>query len=137
MIQDVIEIINKLDDPMKRKNKLPDDNILEKYENSIGLKFPDDYKLFLKTVSNSFIGFISPFTLNDEMNESYNDLIRGFKDARNIGIPNNFIPICEDNGDYYCLTPDGSVQFWSHNGDSNEKWPDLATWAKEVWLEGR
>ena len=45
------------------------------------------------------------------------------------------LPICEDNGDYYCLNQAGEVVFWSHNGATAEKWRNLADWIKQVWIE--
>lgn len=134
-LEDIIEQINQADDPAKRKKSLPDDVLIEKYERETDFIFPSDYKMFLKSVSNAFIGFMSPFTLSAAVSGGPGDLIGGIRDARKSGVPGEWLPICEDNGDYYCLTPDGSVHFWDHNGSSNEVWPDLATWAKMVWLE--
>lgn len=134
-LEDVIEEINQLNDPDQRKRPLPDDSLIARYEQETGFSFPEDYKLFLKSVSNAFVGYMSPFTLNDAMEENYGDLRVGINDARQIGVPNDWLPICEDNGDYYCIAPDGRVRFWDHNGASDEAWADLATWAKEVWLD--
>jgi hypothetical protein len=135
-LQDVIERINQADDPNKRNQPLPDDATIKKYEEATGFHFSEDYKVFLKSVSNSFVGFVSPFTLNQSLSESYGDLVFGIKEVKKIGVQEDWLPICEDNGDYYCIAPDGSVRFWSHNGFSGEVWPDLATWANEVWLNG-
>ena len=51
-----------------------------------------------------------------------------------LGVPRQFLPFCESNGDYYCLAPDDQVVFWSHNGWSAERWPDLAHWIQQVWI---
>lgn len=135
-LEEVIEQINQVDDPAGRKQPLPDDALIEKYEQVTGFFFPKDYKIFLKTISNAFVGFMSPFTVNEALSEGRSDLISGIIRARRVGVPKDWLPICEDNGDYYCLAPDGSVRFWDHNGSSDEAWPNLATWAKLVWLEG-
>ena len=135
-LEEVIEEINKIDNPAGRAHPLPDNALIKKYEHLSGFTFPEEYKNFLRTVSNAFVGFMSPFTLSADSLGNTRDLLDGLNDAEKLGIPNDWLPICEDNGDYYCLTPDGSVRFWDHNGASDEKWPNLATWAKEVWLEG-
>lgn len=135
-LQEVIDKINQLDDPNKRKLPLPNDSLIKQYEEKIGIPFSDEYKMFLKSVSNAFIGFMSPYTLSQKPSEYTNDLLAGIKEARKVGIPHDWIPICEDNGDYYCLTLNGKVRYWSHNGISNEEWPSLAVWANEVWLNG-
>lgn len=134
-LQEVIDQIDLLDEPNGRKQPLPDDALIEKYEQATGLSSSDDYKVSLKTVSNAFVGYISPFTLNEQLMKDYADLRVGLDEGRKIGVPRDWLPICEDNGDYYCLAPDGSVRFWDHNGSSDETWPDLATWATEFWLE--
>lgn len=28
----------------------------------------------------------------------------------------------------------GRVSYWSHDGATDESWPDLATWIEEVWI---
>jgi len=50
------------------------------------------------------------------------------------GVPRNLLPICENNADFYCINQAGEVVFWSHNGWSNEKWQDPASWIEEVWI---
>ena len=70
------------------------------------------------------------------MKEEYGELFFGIKEGRQVGVPVDWLPICEDNGDYYCFVPDGKIRFWDHNGASDEHWPDLATWVKEVWIDG-
>ena len=134
-LHEVIEEINAADDPRVRKQPLPDDHLIRKYEEATELEFPEDYKTFLKSVSNAFVRYISPFTLNAELLEDYGDLCAGINEGRKVGVPRDWIPICEDNGDYYCIVPDGRVRFWDHNGSSDEAWPSIAAWAKEVWLE--
>ena len=102
----------------------------------LGIPFPQDYKIFLKSVSNAFVGYLSPFTLRKELSEGYRDLYAGVQAAREAGVSEHWLSICEDNGDYYCLLQDGTLRFWDHTGVSEEKWPDLATWAHDVWVEG-
>lgn len=135
-LAEVIDLINQADDPSGRLKPLPDDALVEKYEKMLGIPFPRDYKIFLKSVSNAFVGYLSPFTLRKELSEGYRDLYAGVQAAREAGVPEHWLPICEDNGDYYCLLQDGTLRFWDHTGVSEEEWPDLATWAHDVWLEG-
>ena len=61
------------------------------------------------------------------------DLMQTTRAAWALGVPFDFLAICEDNGDYFCLDGD-TVRFWSHDGATSESWPDLATWITEVWL---
>ena len=65
----------------------------------------------------------------------YLDLVKLAHKAWELGVPDNTLPFCEDNGDYYCIYIDGSISFWSHNGWDVTRWPDLATWIKQLWID--
>ena len=41
----------------------------------------------------------------------------------------------EDNGDYFCIADCGEVVYWSHNGSTDERWPSLTEWHRQVCLE--
>jgi hypothetical protein len=53
------------------------------------------------------------------------------------GVPRHMLPFIHDNADYYCLTPDGEVVYWSHDGPTDEKWPSIEAWRRQVCGEGR
>lgn len=113
----------------------PDDELIDNYESKIGIAFGDEYRYFLKNASTIFFGNIEPLVLSPDIN-SRGDLLRAVKVARQLGVPSNWLPICEDNGDYYCLDQTGKIRFWSGNGVSSESWPTLADWINDVWIDG-
>lgn len=51
-----------------------------------------------------------------------------------IGVPRDSLPFIEDNGDYFCISKTGEVIYWSHNGISNEKWPNMSAWHNQVCI---
>lgn len=51
------------------------------------------------------------------------------------GVPRDWLPFIEDNGDYFCVSQDGEVRHWSHNGTTNERWPSFAAWFQQVCVE--
>src|SRR5262249_51831625 len=78
-------------------------------------------------------GNFEPATITDA--ESHTDLFTIADEAWDeMELPKKLLPICEDNGDYYCMNAKGEVVFWSHNGSTDEKWKNLATWIEEVWI---
>ena len=113
---------------------LPSDKVIDEYETEIGLVFPEDYRTFLKEASDSMLNGKDALRLTPERDHP-RELCIALEEARQIGVPSNWLPICEDNGDYFCLTPDQSVRLWDHNGASHQSWPDLAAWIKEVWID--
>jgi hypothetical protein len=86
-IEELIDEIDQADDPGARKQPLPDDALIARYEKDIGFTFPEDYRKFLKSVSNAFVGYISPFTLNESASGTYGDLRVGIAEARKAGVP--------------------------------------------------
>lgn len=93
------------------KAPLPDDALLKAYVKELGTSFSDDYRRFLKSASNVFYGTIEPLTVT-ERRDMRGELAGAVAEARQLGMPDGWLPICEDNGDYYCLLPSGEVRFW-------------------------
>ena len=115
--------------------ELPTDTLLACYEEDIGFIFPEDYKKVLKEVSNVFYGTIELASVTNNK-EYYRELSLVLNDAREQGLPKNWLPICEDNSSYYCLLPTNEIRYWTTDGYSDEMWPNLADWIKQVWIEG-
>lgn len=133
-IDDAIEELKALSIDTPKKPELPDDRLLDECEAKTGFRFSDDYRKFLKQASDVFVGVLSPLIVT-ENGDDPGELSIALSEAREMGLPNDWLPICEDNGNYYCLLDDGKVRFWSHDGATDESWPDLATWIKTVWIE--
>ena len=134
-INDVIAELRAIAVATPKAPPLPNDVLLDEYEEEVGFSFPKDYRKFLKEASNLFVGTLEPLIVTDARNVR-GELSVALTEARRVGLPQDFLPICEDNGDYYCFAPDQSIRLWDHNGISSEKWQNLATWIQEVWIEG-
>ncbi|WP_182417656.1 SMI1/KNR4 family protein [Bartonella sp. HY038] len=114
---------------------IPDDDLIKQYEMEIDIKFPSDYKKFIKKVGYAIYNGLDNILLSPDLNNP-RALISVINDARESGLPHDWLPIVDSNADYYCIRPDGKVTFWSNNGTTDEVWNDLATWIHEVWIEG-
>jgi hypothetical protein len=104
-------------------------------EQRLGLPFPDDYRRFLLEASDVVLGALEPATICDP--SSHTHLPDVVATARGVGVPDDWLPICEDNADFYCLDSRATVRFWSHDGATRESWPNLATWLHDVWIGER
>ena len=89
----------------------------------------------ISEVSNIFYGTLELASITNNK-EYYRELSIVLSDAREQGLPNNWLPICEDNGSYYCLVPSNEIRYWTADGYSDEIWLNLAEWIKQVWIEG-
>ncbi len=134
-IDDVINELEIVSNNQRQNYVLPNDELINEYEKEIGLKFNKDLKKAFKEISNIFYGTLD-FVAITKNKQFYNELSKVLNNARAAGVSRDWIPICEDNGDYYCLLPDGTVRFFSHNGITNESWENLASWIKNVWIDG-
>ena len=119
-------------EPVPLPLRLPTEAEVAIAERAIGQPFPADYRRFLFEASDVAFGTLEPAVVTPDA--GHLALTTVVRDARALGVSDDLLPFCEDNGDYYCLTRNGLVRFWSHNGLSHDSWPDLATWIRDVWL---
>jgi hypothetical protein len=117
------------DDPLRP----PTDAEIDAAESRLGMKFHPDYRAFLKSGGDVGDSFLEPAVILP--GSGYLDLFDIAKSAWEEGVPKDLLPFVEDNGDYYCLNSRGEVLFWSHNGTTDEKWPNLANWRQRVCIE--
>lgn len=120
-------------EPVPRPPRLPTESEVDEVERVLAVRLHPDFRRYLLEASDIVLGILEPVTITNPA--AHTDLAKSAKTAWDkIGLPPEFMPVCENNGDYFCMNERGEVVFWSHNGWSSEKWPDLATWIKDVWI---
>ncbi|GFM35112.1 hypothetical protein DSM101010T_34770 [Desulfovibrio subterraneus] len=113
----------------------PSDFIIDKFQAKYGVNIHKDHRALLSRVSNIFFRHYELLTIT-EREDSASELSEALLFLRENGVPKDWVPVCESNGDYFCVDSDGVVHFWSHNGPTDEKWESLAHWVKQVWIDG-
>lgn len=132
-LEDAIQELRELNEPVPKPMRLPTPAEVGIAEQTLGVSFHPDYREFLLEASDVVYGAKEPCTVTPDGGHTH--LIAVATDAwEEMGVPRDLIPICEDNGDYYCMNKSGEVVFWSHDGVTGERWPNLATWIKQVWI---
>ncbi|MCP3939274.1 MAG: SMI1/KNR4 family protein [Actinomycetia bacterium] len=132
-LNDSIAELRRLNLPVPRPRRLPVESEVRAAEQLAGVAFHHDLRRYLLGASDVVCGTIEPVTIGG----GHTDFGTVLRAARDAGVPIDLVPVCEDNGDYYCIAPSGEVQYWSHNGSTDESWPDLASWIVEVWIGDR
>jgi hypothetical protein len=132
-LDEAIERLREVDEEVPRPLRAASESDLERVERALAIRLPESYRRFQLGAGHVTYGTLEPATVCAEA--GHTELVRVARDAWASGVPASLLPICEDNGDYYCLAPDGRVVFWSHNGTTDESWPDLAAWVERVWLD--
>jgi hypothetical protein len=133
-LPDVIAELRELNEPVPKPLRLPTADEVRAAEDQLAVKFPDDYRRYLLEASDVVYGSREPaVVIPDAGHLSLVEMAETAWDE--MDVPRVLLPFCEDNGDYYCLNNKGEVEYWSHDGATDEKWKDLATWIKEVWID--
>ena len=130
---EVLKELRALNEPVPKPSRLPSVAEIQAMEAKLGLKFHPDYVRFLLEASDVVFGTLELATITDAQSHTYLPLVAA--EGWEIGVDRSWLPICEDNGDYYVLKSTGEVMYWSHDGlIREESWPNLATWIREVWI---
>jgi len=132
-LTEVIARLRNLNEPVPRPARLPSDQEIAHAESELGVVFHPDFRRYLREASDVVHGTREPVTLTSP--EAHTHLQAVAHTAWEIGVPGDWIPICEDNVDYYCMRPDGRIAFWSHQGASDETWGSLVDWIEREWIQ--
>ena len=134
-LAEAIHQLRELNEPVPKPMRLPAAAAVAAAERELGVTFHPDYRTFLLEASDVVYGTLEPATIGTRK-RAHTDLVRMAHDAWTLmELPRELLPICEDNGDYYCMNERGEVVYWSHDGPTDERWPNLATWIQQVWIE--
>ena len=135
-IEQAIQELRERNEPVPKPMRLPSEGEVAHAEEQLGVIFHPDYRKYLLQASDVVYDTKEPCTVTP--GGGHTDLIEVAQAARTeMRLPRNLVLVCDDNGDYYCMNEAGEVVFWSDNGVTDEKWPDLATWIERVWIEGQ
>ncbi len=132
-IDDVLDLLRDYNEPVPVPLDLPDEDKLVEIEEEILLPIPRDVRTFLLEASDVVYGSLEPVTAADPNSHTY--LPEVTATAWAMGVPRHLLPICEDNGSYYCAEPDGEILFWRDGDMTDESWPSIWHWIRDVWLE--
>ena len=133
MLEKTIQKLREVNEEVPIPLRLPTDEEILNAEITLNKKFHPDFKKYLKEASDVTFGALEPLVVVSGDDRLFLPLVAN--EAWDYGLPKDLLPICEDNGDYFAIDDNGQVHYWSHNGATEEKWTDLSTWIKEIWLE--
>ncbi len=130
-MEDVIELLQERNEPVPVPLELPDEDLLVEIEEQLLIALPDDFRYFLSTVSDVVYGRVEPATVCDPNSHTYLPEMAAV--AWSLGMPRKYLPICESDGAYYCISQDGTVKMWADTM-CDDTWESIWHWAQDVWL---
>lgn len=113
--------------------ELPDEDTLVEIEEQILIPIPYEFREFLLQVSDVVYGSMEPVTVTDAQTHTY--LPEVAATAWDLGFPRELVPLCEHHGEYYGVAEDGEVVRWADGEVTEDSWPSVWLWARDVWLE--
>ncbi len=114
--------------------KPPSDQEILQAQEKLGVVFPKEYIDFIKSGYDLGDAVVEALEITNP--PSHADIYEAVKSARSfLGLPEDLLPICENNSDYYCLTKAGEVVYWSHNGPTDESWLNVKDWQNQMMAE--
>ncbi|MFL0796360.1 MAG: SMI1/KNR4 family protein [Cellvibrionaceae bacterium] len=132
-MQAVIDLLRQYNEDVPVPMDLPDDEDIVDVVEQILLPLPPAYREFLLTVGDVVCGHLEPATASDPNSHTY--LPEMAAAAWSIGLPREYIPMCEAKGGYYCLDQEGVVLFWDGASLTDDSWDSIWIWARDVWLD--
>lgn len=117
-------------------SRIPTDAEIAEAQRKLEFAFPPAYVEFLKGGSNVANAVFEPAVILP--GSGHLDIFEIAETAwAHDGVPREWLPFVEDNGDYFLISGAGEVRYWSHNGATNERWASLAAWFQQVCVEMR
>lgn len=132
-MQETLKRLRASHQPIPVALELPDHDQLVDVEEELLLQIPRDMRDYLLHGSDVVYGSLEPVTAADPHSHTYLPEVAAV--AWSVGLPRHLVPLCEVNGNYYCVEPDGEVRFWRDDELTDESWSDVWQWVREVWLE--
>lgn len=132
-MEDVIEKLREVNEPVPVPLELPDEELLVEIEEELLIGIPSEFREFLLQVSDVIYGRLEPVTVADPQSHTYLPEVAAVAWAN--GLPRELIPLCSDGDDYYAVAEDGEVVLWADGELTEETWDSVWTWARDVWLD--
>lgn len=131
-MEEVIEELRELAQDISLPLDLPTEDELVLVEEQILIQLPYDLRVFLLEVSDIVYGSVEPVTAADPRSHTF--LPEVASKAWDLGVPREFIPICEYGGGYACAAEDGEIFFYRGDQVSDKSWENIWQWSREVWM---
>ena len=133
-MEDLIEEIRRCNQKVPVPLELPDMDDIIDAEEQIVVSLDMEHRRFLLEVSDVVYGRLEPVTVADPNSHTYLPEVAAV--AWSLGVPRDLIPLCEDNGNYYCTNEVGEVVYWADGELTDEEpWTSVWQWAEYVWLK--
>lgn len=132
-MEDVLEQLRELNEPVPTPLELPDDELLVEIEEQLLINIPREFREYLLLASDVVYGKLEPVTVTDPHSHTYLPEVAAV--AWDRGLPRDLLPICETADGYYTVAEDGQIGLWQDGQlDDHHQWDSIWYWIRDVWL---
>ncbi len=135
--KELFQELRRRNQPVPKPLSLPTAEDVAAIERRLDIRLPEDFKDYLLQVSDVICGTIEPVNASNPAYYTYIDTV--YEDLMElkeyVNIPADVVPLCQDNGDFYCMEPTGRIIYITHDGIYDKTWASLDQWIEEVWLQ--
>ena len=138
----VLRVSNEIAELLKQRAQKPlvspepptMDDLIEAQEAML-ISAPAELRDFLLEASYEIYGRLEPVTIADRNCHTYLPEVAAEAWAR--GMPREYIPLCVDRSNIFCVAEDGTVFIWNEAlGDEPEEVStNVWEWVRDYWLE--
>lgn len=98
------------------------------------ISVPPVFREYLLSSSHQLYGRLEPVTIADPGSHTY--LPEVAAQAWALGMPREYIPLCQDSSNIYCVAQDDTVLIWNEAlGDELEEVStNVWEWVRDIWL---
>ncbi|MFT5705076.1 MAG: hypothetical protein ACI8SK_001030 [Shewanella sp.] len=132
-MHDIIEQLQEMSETVPIPLELPTFDQLVMAEEEILMPFPGELKQYLLYASDVIYGSLEPVTVSDPNSHTFLPEVTAY--AWSIGLSREYVPICQQGNNFYCIDQDGQILLWNENGIDSEYWESLWDWVEQVWMK--
>lgn len=112
----------------------PDMDAIVDAQEAMLIHIPPEFRDYLLQCSHVIYGHLEPVTVADPNSHTY--LPEVAAEAWAQGLPREFIPLCVDGEQIYCVDDGGVVYLWQPDTeDLEEVAENIWFWVRDIWLE--
>lgn len=137
-MEDIIEQLREANEPVAVPLELPEEDLLVEIEEQLYMSIPSDMRVYLLEASDVVYGSLEPVTVTDERSHTFLPDVAA--QAWDLGMPRHLLPVCACQEGFYCIDPDGKVEYWNgqelgEDTSGEAEWDSIWHWVQHVWLK--
>ncbi len=113
--------------------ELPTFDQLVMAEEEILIPLPGELKQYLLYASDVIYGSLEPVTVSDPNSHTFLPEVTAY--AWSIGMPREYVAVCQQGNSFYCIDQEGQMLLWNEDGSESDYWESLWEWVEQVWMK--